>query len=131
MPRGESPNSRKALEAGKRDFSAETAREAGRKGATSPKRKTTRLFREILADAMKKSLKDEAVVETLKSRGMLADGEEIDVKTAITYIRLIREIENPTPDGFDRLMKAIGEENVEGNDESARIEMDVPKEFRV
>ena len=62
---------------------------------------------------------------------MLADGEEIDVKTAITYIRLIREIENPTPDGFDRLMKAIGEENAEGNDEGARIEMDVPKEFRV
>lgn len=130
MPRGDNPNSREALKRGVR-FTDETAKERGRAGAakSNAKQKSARLFKDILKDALKQEFKDEKVLARLRERGALGDDEKIDMKTAISYIRLLREIDNPSPDGFDRLAKILGEIEEEQTS-AANITINVPPEYR-
>ena len=96
-----------------RSRTTEEQRAIQRKGgkASGRTRKTQATFRALLNDALKTKLSEHEIVDELKRLGVIKENAEIDMKTAIAYARLFRELNNPTPEGFEKLMKAIGEES--------------------
>ena len=84
-------------------------------------------MREAIRRAMAIGLTDEKTVETLSARGMMKAGEKITVGEAIARLRVVTELDGPSPAGFEKLARELdGGDGAEG---LSVIEISAPKEY--
>ena len=93
---------------------------------------TRESFRTAVGEALGRKLKDEKTIALLTERGMLSPRERLTVGDAIARLRLLYELDDPSPGGFEKLARELNGEDPESVAETAaRIEMDIPEEYKV
>lgn len=93
---------------------------------------TRESFRAAVGAALGRRLKDEKTIARLTERGMLSAREKLTVGDAIARLRLLYELDDPSPGGFEKLARELeGEAPESVGETAARIEMDIPEGFGV
>ena len=87
-------------------------------------------IRETVGRAMNRRLKDEKTLELLASRGLISGREKISVGEAIALLRLLTELDKPSPGGFEKLTGELRDGEEYGpSAASGSIEINAPEEF--
>ena len=90
---------------------------------------THEAVREAMKSALGMELTDEKTLEKLTDRGMVSPKEKLTVGEAIVRLRLLTELDAPTPGGFEKLTKELCPDGSDGDGDSAVIEIRAPEEY--
>lgn len=102
--------------------------------ASGKKRRRQSSFRKLIQAGLAAPMTNKEVLSQLIKFGIIEEGEEISHKEAASYMRIINEICNPTPAGFEKLVEFLGEdkekENREERDSLSRSLESLGKELK-
>ena len=87
-------------------------------------------MRDAIGAAMGRKLKDEKTIARLSERGMISAREKLTVGEAIARLQLLTALDDPSPAGFEKLVKELdGSESEQKTPEAFGISIDAPEGF--
>ena len=87
-------------------------------------------IRRAIGAALGRRLKDEKTIAQLAERGMISPREKLTVGDAIARLRLLTELDDPSPAGFEKLVRELdGTDEAVSGAETVGISIDAPPDF--
>lgn len=93
----------------------EICSKGGRSSGRTRKRQST--FRKLIKSGLAAPMTNENVLTQLRKFGIIGEDEEISHKEAVSYMRILNEIVDPSPAGFEKLVDFLNEDEKIPNSE--------------